>query len=239
MSIKDMEGDWIKIEEDYWKNIELSTTEKRLLYILLVDHSGSTSPFIDDINAGLKNLVRTTQEQDGADAFDLMVFPFSSDVKKLIDSPVRAVNVDDIKPLKPDGFTRLDLALEMACNKMEGYKHGMDENIVSPDYWRPYIIIISDGLPTNDRGGCSEKERNQLVERCEQIKLGKHADIFTFFVGEDQKGIEFLKKLASPGSAFQIESTGAKIQQMFELLSNSVQVAQGKKFDFADPQFEL
>lgn len=231
-----------KVEEvvDDWKNMEFVTTEKRLLYILLVDHSGSTSTFINEINDGLRNLVRTTQQHEGADAFDLMVFPFSTNVEELINSPVRDVDVDAIKPLKPEGLTRLDLALKTACEEMEGYKNGLGRNKMSPDYWRPYIIIISDGLPTDEHGKYLDAEgRGRLVSMCQgTIIKDKHASIFTFFVGRDQDGADFLKQLASKGSAFQIESTGEKIHQMFELLSESVRVTQANKTDFTDPQFE-
>ena len=194
-----------KVEEvvDDWKNMEFVTTEKRLLYILLVDHSGSTSTFINEI------------------------------------SPVRDVDLDAIKPLKPEGFTRLDLALKTAYEETEGYKNGLGRNKMSPDYWRPYIIIISDGLPTDEHGKYLDAEgRNRLVKICRDTIEYKHASIFTFFVGRDQDGADFLKQLASPGSAFQIESTGEKIHQMFELLSESVRVTQAKKTDFTDPQFE-
>lgn len=230
-----------KVEEvvDDWKNMEFVTTEKRLLYILLVDHSGSTSTFINEINDGLRNLVRTTQQHEGADAFDLMVFPFSTNVEELINSPVRDVDLDAIKPLKPEGFTRLDLALKTAYEETEGYKNGLGRNKMNPDYWRPYIIIISDGLPTDEHGKYLDAEgRNRLVKICRDTIEYKHASIFTFFVGRDQDGADFLKQLASPGSAFQIESTGEKIHQMFELLSESVRVTQAKKTDFTDPQFE-
>lgn len=115
----------VEEEANRWKNMEIITTEKRLLYILLVDHSGSTSTFINEINDGLRNLVRTTQQHEGADAFDLMVFPFSTNVEELINSPVRDVDVDAIKPLKPEGLTRLDLALKTASEKMDAYKTGL------------------------------------------------------------------------------------------------------------------
>lgn len=229
----------VEEEANRWKNMEIITTEKRLLYILLVDHSGSTSTFINEINDGLRNLVRTTQQHEGADAFDLMVFPFSTNVEELINSPVRDVDVDAIKPLKPEGLTRLDLALKTASEKMDAYKTGLGRNKLTPDYWRPYIIIISDGLPTDEHGKyLDEEDRNRLVKICRDTIENKHASIFTFFVGKDEDGAAFLKQLATEGSAYQITSTGEKIHQMFELLSESVRVTQANKPILTDPQFE-
>ena len=229
----------VEAEIDHWKNMEIITTEKRLLYILLVDHSLSTGSFIKEINDGLKNLVRTAQEQDGADAFDLIVLAFSDDVEELINNPVRDVDVNAIAELQAGGRTRLDLALKTAWEKMQAYKHGVDANEVSPDYWRPYIIIISDGLPTDEHGKYLDAEgRKRLVEDCKKITEGKHASILTFFVGRDQDGADFLKQLTEPGNAYQIESTGEKILQMFALLSNSVPVTQGKKPELVDHQLE-
>ena len=204
-------------KEGFWKCMDFTEMEKRFLCILLVDHSGSTSSFINEINEGLKRFVRITQEQEDADAFDLMVFPFSSDVAELINSPVIDVDPDAIKPLKSGGFTRLDLALETACEKMIAYMHGNKLNFSNQ---RPCIVIISDGLPTDGRGKYLDAEdRDRLVNICQRIIACKYASIYTFFVGRDKDGADFLKQLASAECAFQIESIGEKIQQMFELLS--------------------
>ena len=226
---KNVEMAFSRVEEMVDNLKDCEAVDKRLLYVILIDHSGSTSNYIRFINEGLSWLIEYQKQQKECDVFDLCLIPFSSTAEVSINKPVCSIAQEEIPNLKPDGVTRLDLAVDKAKEVIAAYKEALRQEGI--DYYRPFIIIISDGLPTNDRGQYLDiTSRESLIESVQILSDGKHANCLTFYVGDDNDGISFMKKLATtPALAFNLDAKEESVQHLIQFLSNSVPTVMGAK----------
>ena len=112
--------------------------------------------------------------------------------------------------LKADGSTPLGLAMLIALERTDDKKKRYRDKGVS--YYRPRIIIISDGEPTDTPPKWAE-----AVRAARAAIAGKHADIQA--VGIDGCPLERLNELSSKPA---LELSSHRFNEYFAELSNSL-----------------
>lgn len=146
--------------------------DPRCPVVLVLDCSGSmgdvrpgeSTPPIDALNAGLETLVTELHGDPLARRrAEIAIVSFGAHVEVAADF----ATVDDLvlPNLVPAGVTPLGEALGTALDLVEGRKRTYRANGIS--YYRPWILLITDGLPTDAWESASarlkEAEQNKAV----------------------------------------------------------------------------
>ncbi len=133
--------------------------------------------------------------------------------------------------LEAGGWTSMGAAVDLAIEQIDQRKqHYKDEGI---DYYRPFLVVITDGGPTDLRG-------KRRFEACAaQIKEGAEERKFIpLFFGTKNANFDKLKRLA--GDAGRVTGIdGARFDEFFQWLSKSVsgikESKPGDVVEFEDP----
>ena len=128
--------------------------------------------------------------------FDLCLISFATEAEVILKKSVSCISSNDIPILKHNGVARFDLAIEKAEDVIAAYKEmRLQEGM---GYYRPHLIIISDGIPTNDEEQyLDEDSKEKIAERVKTLSEGRHMNCMTCYVGNDNDGISFMEKLAT------------------------------------------
>ncbi len=197
------------IEEDIkFEVVEFAENpEPRCPCMLLLDCSGSMSGApIKELNNGL----RAFQEQLAKDELaskrvEVTVLTFATDVK-IVNEFETAENFNP-KELVAGGLTSTGLAIEKAIQMLETRKAVYKANGIS--YYRPWIILITDGEPTDDWANAAN-----MVHEGEKNKQ------FAFFaVGVQGANMNKLNQMTTRGVK---ELEGLQFTSLFQWLSNSM-----------------
>ena len=122
--------------------------------------------------------------------------------------PTPFATVDDLvlPELSPMGVTATGEALEVALDHLEARKAVYKENGIQ--YYRPIVMLISDGLPTSDITTAA----NRIKEYTEKKKL-------TFFpVAVEGADMDSLQSLSGKQA---LKLQGVKFDELFQWLSAS------------------
>lgn len=203
---------------------ELSTenSEIRTPVVLLLDSSGSMQGEpIQELNRGLEvfkeELLQDLQAKLSA---EVTIITFGGVVKQIHDF----VSADQFQPpqLQAAGPTPMGQAIELALNTLEDRKKVYKENAI--DYYRPWIVLITDGAPTDEWQNAAERVHN----------AEKAAKAVFFAVAVQGANIEILKQIA-PEERPPALLNQLKFIELFEWLGNSVKrVSNSKKGDELD-----
>jgi len=197
------------IEEDIkFEVVEFAENpEPRCPCMLLLDCSGSMSGApIKELNNGL----RAFQEQLAKDELaskrvEVTVLTFATDVK-IVNEFETAENFNP-KELVAGGLTSTGQAIEKAIQMLETRKAVYKANGIS--YYRPWIILITDGEPTDDWANAAN-----MVHEGEKNKQ------FAFFaVGVQGANMNKLNQMTTRGVK---ELEGLQFTSLFQWLSNSM-----------------
>lgn len=116
-------------------------------------------------------------------------------------------------PIKSGGSTPLGKGMRIALHMVEKAKQNLKNAGIS--YTRPWIMIISDGAPTD-----SNDEWNAAVKECQFAEQSKKVEIFSIGVeGAD------LSKLGQLSAKPPLMLAGMKFQELFVWLSSSLSAA--------------
>ncbi len=120
------------------------STAKPLPVILLLDVSGSMSGAkIQSLNEAVKNMLETFSDTENSETeIHVAIITFGAEVK-LHQALTSSSNVT-WHDLSASGITPLGKALEMAKAMIE------DKNIIPSRAYRPTVVLVSDGQPTDD-----------------------------------------------------------------------------------------
>lgn len=204
-------------------NIDFSTNpNQRTPCVLVLDASGSMGEQtstgrtrIDELNDGVAVFENALKADDTAIARVLLsivsVGGPNNDAELMMEW-TDAINFDAFD-LAIGGATPLGKGLLMALELVEDAKNEMKHNGIS--YTRPWIIVISDGAPTDNTD-----QWNRAVKECLDAEKNKRVEIFSIGVeGAD------LNKLAEFSNKPPLMLAGMKFEELFVWLSSSLSAA--------------
>ena len=194
------------------KTEEFTVSEARPLpVILLLDSSGSMEgDKINILNDAVREMLQSfASEDDISAAIHVGVIQFGRTVgwhQPLL--PVEDV-INQWSDLTASGKTPLGQALTLLRDSLE------DRNIVSSRAYRPTIVLVSDGKPTDDWGG-------SMAELLASPRASKAAR-FVMGIGADADSVilsQFIDT-ASGSRVFEAHEAG-RIQKFFRFITMSV-----------------
>lgn len=195
--------------------------EPRCPYIVLVDSSASMEGEpINELYNGLKIFKQELLNNElAAKRVELAVISFNSNASVLTDGFVNPMEFNPM-PIKTDGATRMCDAIKLAVSIAEARKEQYKEAGIG--YYRPWIVLITDGNPTDEYGNCLEYDSKEFLEVANMVKTGNDDKSFSFFaigVGE-YVDMEALTRIC-PANRPPKKLAGLKFYELFKWLSNS------------------
>jgi uncharacterized protein YegL len=194
------------------KTEEFTVSEARPLpVILLLDSSGSMEgDKINILNAAVREMLQSfASEDDISAAIHVGVIQFGRTVgwhQPLL--PVEDV-INQWSDLTASGKTPLGQALTLLQDSLE------DRNIVSSRAYRPTIVLVSDGKPTDDWGGpMAELLASPRANKAARFAMGIGADA-------DTTTLSAFIKSESNSKVFEAHEAG-RIQKFFRFVTMSV-----------------
>ena len=189
--------------------------EKHIACALLVDTSGSMSGrAIEELNEGLRIFGEALQEDSKAyGCADICVISFNSSVQMVV--PFSAACDYAVPPLAAGGLTALNEAVITGLDAIEQRKQEYKD--IGVDYWRPWIFLLTDGVPTDTEYEADAKLR--LQEALEQKKI----NFFPMGIGGNVD-IRKLKSYTKDGSGIVLKAAKEHFKEAFVWLSSSMSV---------------
>lgn len=182
----------------------------RLPVALILDTSSSMfgAP-IAELNDGVNLFIEAVRNDDTAKySAEIAIITFGDLVRVVQDF----TTVDQIEPknLFADGLTPMGQAVEKGVELLENRKKLYRE--VGVDYYQPWMVLMTDGQPTDYIEGAVQKVQTLLANKklvIFPIAIGPHADLMTL--------ARFTTKNRPP-----LRLKGLKFREFFEWLSQSV-----------------
>lgn len=199
---------------DQFENIEFaSNPDSRCPVALVLDCSssmvqertGENTPPLIALDAGLDTLVSELHNDPLAKRrVEVSIITYGS----MVSEPTPFATVDNLvlPQLEPMGTTSTGAALMKAMDHLEERKRTYKENGIQ--YYRPWIMLISDGLSTDDLSAASK--RIQAAEASKSVAF--------FAVGVEGASLDQLSQISGkPALGLQ----GVKFSELFQWLSAS------------------
>jgi len=186
--------------------------ESRCPCMLLLDTSGSMNGMpIEQLNEGIRTL-KEELEQDSLASKRVEIAMITFGPAKL-QSDFQTVNNFNPPHLEASGDTPIGTAIQMGIDLVNKRKQVYKENGVG--YYKPWIILITDGVPTDN-----------WLHVSELIKEGESKNAFAFFaIGVEGAIMAVLQKLSvrSP-----LKLKGLMFREFFLWLSSSMKMVSSK-----------
>ena len=180
----------------------------------MTEETGNGQTRMDELNRGVEELEKSLRQDDvalsrvqlaivsvGGAAYDADVMMDWTDV----------VNFSSF-PIEPGGATPLGKGLKIALDLVEEGKDNLKANGIS--YTRPWIIVISDGEPTD------LDEWDEAVQDCLAAERDKKVEIFS--IGVHDANMAMLGQFTSKPP---LKLNGLKFKELFVWLSSSLSAA--------------
>jgi uncharacterized protein YegL len=190
--------------------------------VLILDASGSMNTSgsggktrIQELNEGIKTLEQALKNDDAAiSRVQLGIVSVggpSNSAEVLMDW----TDVENFEafPLTADGTTPLGTGVRLGLQMIETVKTDLRENGIN--YTRPWMMIITDGEPTDD-----SSEWAQAVTECKQAEANKKVEVFTIAVEGANLGTLSQLSIRPP-----VKLDGVKFNELFLWLSSSLSAA--------------
>ena len=175
---------------------------------LVLDTSGSMDGApIQALNAGAQLFIEEVKEHDLARwSVDLAVYTAGGQAQCLQEF-IGIEQIGGIAPMQATGVTPLGAAVGMALHDLEARKQAYRDNGVP--YYQPWLVIISDGSPTDSWQEAAQRAR-QLAEKRKLVSLP---------IGVGGADLRILSQFSNkPAVALQ----GLKFAEFFQWLSASM-----------------
>lgn len=199
-------------------NEEPKNFQQKCLCVLLLDVSGSMADPdkkprpIDELNKGIKIFHEQISEDNiSSKRLEISVISFNHNVT-CEQEPSLVANFE-MPTLNASGMTNMADAINMAMTKVEQRKTWYKKT--GQPYYRPWIILITDGEP--DAG-------QDIISVAKKLQEGKNEKQFVFFaVGVEGADMNVLKKISphKEGKLSPRKLDGLKFAEFFEWLSSS------------------
>lgn len=163
------------------------------------------------------------------DAVETCVITFSDEAQVV--HPFSSVDAMPEIQLEAKGWTAMGAALDAAIHEIEERKRFYREEGV--DYYRPFLVLITDGGPTDMKG------RQRFEEYVAKIQEGSRAKKFyPIFLGTKNADFGRLKRLVGDAGAV-VGVDDARFEELFQWLSRSVSGLKdsqpGDRVELVDP----
>ena len=205
--------------------------EPRCPCVLVLDVSGSMrGPRMDTLNQSIREFkTQICEDQLTSIRAEIAIIAFS-DHPRIAQEFVTADKFEP-KRLGVEGGTKIGIAVVKALDMVEERKRSYRAGGIN--YYRPIIILITDGHPEND----TQQEIEEARRRVASAEEERHAAVFSF--GVDEKAdIDAISDIMAPHRpAKHIRS--AQLGKLFEWLSNSLSAIStsqpGQRITLPDP----
>jgi len=167
---------------------------------------------MDELNAGLSQFFDELLEDASARrAAEVCIVAFANDAEIIRDfEPLSQSHLDVELSIKNQDETSLGSGVALALRLLEQRK--TEYKTAGVDYYQPWLVIITDGEPTDDSHHEIGREIRKLVD-------SKKLSVFPIAVG----GIEDMSQLAVVSPARRpLRLQGTKFRELFQWLSKSV-----------------
>lgn len=153
-----MDEKYILRQEDLVEN-----PTARVPICLVLDTSGSMDGLpIAELNQGVKSFFETIRSDDVAQyAAEICVVTFGGSVRKLVD--FMSIERQEVPSLKAEGGTPMGEAVNAALDLLEQRKQ--DYKRAGVDYYQPWLVLMTDGAPTDEIGAAAAKTATMVKER--------------------------------------------------------------------------
>jgi uncharacterized protein YegL len=197
---------------DFQPGYYAENPDPRCPVVLLLDTSGSmTGKPIDQLNQGLVTFQQElSQDSLAARRVQVAIVTFDSYVNVVQDF----VDFNQFNPphLSATGTTAMGEGIETALNLIEFHKQRLKSAEIAIDYYRPWLLMITDGAPTD-----SWQNAAQMLH---QFYANKKVVFFAIAVqGAD---MNILSQIVPPGSIPPQQLKGLAFNQLFTWLSKSM-----------------
>lgn len=183
--------------------------EPRQACMVLADTSGSMEGVISSLNRGIEALVNSIKKDDLVSSrVELGLISFATEAK--VEIPLNEGQYVTSSNLTASGSTNMAAAINTALDILEARKKEYKE--IGLDYFRPWIMIISDGAPNEDGF-------KQAVSRLHSLEIQKKIVVFAIGVGSGAN-MSVLNNLSVNRQAVALD--GLKFRELFEWLSASL-----------------
>ncbi|MGL4862094.1 MAG: vWA domain-containing protein [Cetobacterium sp.] len=183
--------------------MEFKAQKKQVLpVIFLIDNSGSMDGYMSYLNDSVNIMLNTLKNQEALRA-EINVAFITFGTKAELFTPLSSIyKISEVK-FQANGLTPLGGALKIAKNLIE------DREVIASNSFRPMIILLSDGYPTDDY----EVNFNDFInqgrsQKCERISLG---------IGDSYDN-EMLKKFSTEGQVFEAKDA-SKLIDFFKFIT--------------------
>lgn len=149
------------------------SSARPLPVIVLADVSGSMSANgkIESLNDAVAEMIETFSEEDDSRAeIHVSVITFGNKGATLY-KPLRPANATDWEPMEASGRTPMGQAFELAQQMIE------DRDAIPSRAYRPTLVLVSDGVPTDDwRGPLERLLQSDRASKAMRFAMGIGAD---------------------------------------------------------------
>lgn len=168
--------------------MEIKSQKKQVLpLICITDTSGSMSNCIEELITSTNNMINSLKTQESLRA-EVHVSFVTFGGNSRLHTPLTPINSIDEVRFEASGMTPLGGALKIAKNMIE------DRDIVPSDAFRPMVVLLSDGYPTDDYETVLDDFINDgRSKKCERFSLG---------IGNDYD-YDMLKSFSTSGDVFE------------------------------------
>ena len=186
--------------------------EQKCPLILVLDVSSSMAGKpIEELNRGIKIFQTRIQNDPVASArLETAILTFGNEIKLIRNFSLFDGN--SIETLTANGLTPMAEALKSAIKELNSCKALYKAQ--GQQYFRPYILLMTDGAPTSSQ--------EQIEEVTKEIQAGVDNNHFNFWAfGVEGADMDLLRKISHPGFAPQ-KLKGINFGEFFEWLSHSI-----------------
>ena len=192
------------IEKDL---VENPTPRVPVCLVLDTSYSMAGTP-INELNRGLHNFYQFIKEDDDAKfSVESSIIAFGKTAQKFLDFE----NVDKqvVPKLSVSSGTSMGKAIQLALDTLED--RTKKYRAAGVDYYLPWIIIMTDGMPTDNMDSANSRVRKMISDEklvCIPVGIGPMASI------------EVLDQLSGSNKAFRLQ--GLKFNEFFNWLSSGI-----------------
>jgi uncharacterized protein YegL len=187
--------------------------EPRCAVVLLLDTSTSMSgEAIKELNDGVEIFIKEVSRDPKASLrVEIAIIKFGNSSASIVNN-FKAVDDFDFSRLEASGITPMGAAINLGLDLLEGQKQLYRDTYL--DYYQPWMILISDGYPT-DKDIC-EGAALRIKEATGNKKLCFYA------VGVRDADMDFMRDLSIYSKDSPIYLEGLDFIKLFKWLSASI-----------------
>lgn len=176
--------------------------------LMVLDTSASMNGEpITQLNQGLQQFIHSLKEDDvAACSVELAVLTAGRQVEEVLPFTT-AMNLQDCAPFSAYGMTPLGEAVERGLDMLETRKRDYKKNGVP--YYQPWLVLISDGSPTDSWQAAAQRARVQAEKRA----------LVSLMVGVDGADMQTLGQFSNRPA---LKLNGLRFADFFQWLSASM-----------------